>query len=238
MKIKQLRLLYQKPLQDLNPINMRLLLNNILKLITATIVLTLLQSNFKNIKGIEPFCGFNSKNGFYSEKEDTVLNAKEVKKDDPSGIADVVSEIMKILQVDVLINVYIVKNTNNCAATTTGGGGRILIIDSNFLAEVNQKSGTEWAAISIIAHEVGHHISGFGRYDSSLKSELDADYWSGFILQKLGASEEASVKCMKQYGTSTNTKTHPNKTARIESIKEGYRDSANGKMDNSKCENC
>jgi hypothetical protein len=213
-------------------------LKNYIRQIAPLILLVLFLSNSNSKYGIIPFCGFNTKKGFYNEKGEQVFKTTKAKLEDSSGIPDVVVQILKKLQIKVDIGVYLTKDTDNCSATVAQGGRRILIVDSKFLNKVNQETGTEWAAISIIAHEVGHHISGFGRYENPLEAELDADYWSGFVLQKLGASKQAAIKCMKKYGTNMNTESHPNREARIDSILEGYNDGENGEMNNSKCEGC
>lgn len=185
-----------------------------------------------------PFCGFSLKNGYYYEEKAQEYITREAKIGDQSGIPDVVEEIKSKIGIDVPIYVYIAKDEENCFATIGAGGKRILIADHLFLNKVNKGSGTEWAAISIIAHEIGHHIAGFSRRPTQVESELDADYWSGYALQKLGASKDASVKCIMRYGTEHNTSSHPNKYSRAETIKQGWDDARNGGYDNDRCESC
>lgn len=182
-------------------------------------------------------CSFSLKNGYSYQKS----NSSKVRKanvGDPSGIPDVVEEIKSTIGIDVPIDIYIANGEENCYATIGKGGKRIFIADHLFLSKVNTASGTQWAAISIIAHEIGHHIAGFTRRSNSLQRELDADYWSGYILQKLGADIDASVKCIMKYGTEEDTDSHPNKYSRAETIKEGYNDAIKGNYDNDRCASC
>lgn len=144
----------------------------------------------------------------------------------------------KVLGIDVDISVYISKEENNCFAMIGQGGRRMIVADHLFLAEVNRDAGTRWAAISILAHELGHHIAGFGRYASSRLAELDADYWSGYILQQLGLSEDAAVKCIMRYGTEADTDSHPNKYSRAATIREGWNDGVSGDFEAERCEGC
>jgi hypothetical protein len=185
-----------------------------------------------------PFCGFSLKNGYYYQGKEQEYITREAKVGDKSGIPDVVEEIKSKIGIEVPIYVYIAKDEENCFATIGAGGKRVLIADHQFLAKVNKISGTNWAAISIIAHEIGHHIAGFSRRTTQLESELDADYWSGYALQKLGASKDASVKCIMTYGTENDTNSHPNKYSRSKTIKQGWEDASGGSYDNDRCESC
>jgi hypothetical protein len=189
-------------------------------------------------KGGKSFCGFNIKNGFYYNSQSKSYITKQSLIGDESGIADVVAEIEKTLGFDVEINVFIAKDEENCFATIGEDGMRLIIADQLFLNKVNKSSNTQWAAISIIAHEIGHHIAGFTRRESQLESELDADYWSGFTLQKLGASKDAAIKCIMTFGSDQDSKTHPNKNKRASIILQGWNDGFKGDYDNDRCENC
>lgn len=184
------------------------------------------------------FCGFSLKDGYYYQSKQLEFITRVAKPDDRSGIPQVVEKIEQQIGFKVGITVYISKQEDNCFATIGENGKRILIADHLFLNRVNKVSGTQWAAISIIAHEIGHHIAGFNRHPSQLDSELDADYWSGYVLQKLGASEAASIKCIMRYGTDHDTDSHPNKNRRSATIRLGYRDAQNGTFDSKRCESC
>ncbi len=119
-----------------------------------------------------------------------------------------------------------ITNENNAFATIAGGQ-RILVIDVGFLKSVNGRCGTKWGAISIIAHEVGHHLSNFRGLDGtniSHAKELAADYYSGFILTKLGSSQEAAVKAMKLIGSDADSQSHPARNTRVDSIINGWND--------------
>src|SRR5207302_1886548 len=79
------------------------------------------------------------------------------------------------------------------AFATIASGRKVLVVDVDFLDQLNRVSRTQWAAIQVIAHEIGHHIAGF--LPNPHLSELSADYWSGQALQRLGSSETAARKC-------------------------------------------
>ena len=183
------------------------------------------------------FCGFSSDKGFYSSQRREYIT-HEAKAGDASGIPDVIVGIKKSLGLDVDIGVFIAEEENNCMATVSAGGRKLIIADHAFLSTVNQKVGTKWAAVSILAHEVGHHIAGFNRHPSPLEGELDADYWSGFVLQRLGASENAATRCILTYGTDEDTPSHPNRFDRAKTIRKGWQDAMNNTADYTRCQDC
>jgi len=114
-------------------------------------------------------------------------------------------------------------NTSNCFATVIKGQ-RFIIYDAAFMESIEETTETDWSAISIMAHEIGHHLQGHtidGRGGQPLK-EIEADKFSGFVLHQLGASlEEASV-AVRALGNTYATPTHPAKPARIEAIRKGW----------------
>jgi hypothetical protein len=207
----------------------------------AVLSLTADAQNRVRIKvvGGRSFCGFSLKrNGFYNIGTGKEYITREASPGDESGIPDVIESIKHELGFNIPIRVFLAKDEENCFASIGEDGVRLIIADQLFLNKVNRLSKTEWAAISIIAHEVGHHIAGFTRRESSLDSELDADYWSGYVLQKLGASQDASVKCIMTFGTETNTTSHPNKYLRASTIRQGWSDALSGNYDLDRCEHC
>lgn len=191
------------------------------------------------VDGGSSFCGFSIVNGYYVKNNNKEYITKKAQAGDNSGLVEVVTAIISKLGFDVPINVYIAAGEDNCFATIGEGGERLIIADQLFLNVVNNKSGTQWAAISIIAHEIGHHIAGFSKTVSqSSASELDADYWSGYVLKKLGASKEASAKCIMFFGTESDTASHPNKHKRISAIQQGWDDASKGFYNKDRCKNC
>jgi hypothetical protein len=212
----------------------------ILALVVLFVVPTIVHAQLVRIKvnRSSSFCGFNIKKGYYYQGQPQQYITREAQVGDNSGIADVVKEIQTTLGFSTPIRVYIAKDEDNCFASIGEKGIRLIVADQLFLSNVNKVSGTQWAAISILAHEIGHHIAGFTRRSSSLDSELDADYWSGYVLQKLGSSKDAAVKCIMHFGTEQNTSSHPNKYLRSNTIRLGWEDGVKGAYDNDRCESC
>jgi len=119
-------------------------------------------------------------------------------------------------------------NIQNALAVTTSTGIRYIIYDYTFLAALSKLT-SDWTKTSILAHEIGHHLSGHTlRISESLEQqkikELEADEFSGFILFKLGATlqqAQAAMNLVATEGSDANS-THPAKSKRLLAIKNGY----------------
>jgi len=153
---------------------------------------------------------------------------------DKSGIPEVVRRIEAALGFKAAMTILILKDEQNAFATVAGGQ-KVLAVDVEFVDLINQRARTKWAAIQVIAHEIGHHIASFT--PSGPKGELNADYWSGQALQRLGAARNASTAAILAVGTEYDTQTHPNKYTRANTIGRGWDDASNGTIDYQFCSN-
>ena len=141
-----------------------------------------------------------------------------------SGHAErVVDRILK--PIGLLRNFKVIEcaNTDNCFATVLKGQ-RFIVYDAAFMTQIEEETETDWSAISIMAHEIGHHLQGHtidGTGGQPLK-EIEADKFSGFVLHQLGASLDESSVAVRALGDEHATPTHPAKPARIEAIRKGW----------------
>jgi hypothetical protein len=110
------------------------------------------------------------------------------------------------------------------ASAVIDNGKRWILYSQNFLLNVRQQTGSEWAATSILAHEIGHHLNGHSLDErgSRPKIELEADKFSGFVLAKMGASLREAQAAIRHFGTRTGSSTHPDREARLEAIANGW----------------
>jgi hypothetical protein len=90
-------------------------------------------------------------------------------------------------------------------------------------------SKTDWAMISILAHEIAHHLLGHTLAPKLLSpgDELACDRYSGFILQRMGATLDESIAAIQVAGSVQGTKTHPLREARVKAISQGWNESIN-----------
>ncbi|HMK27285.1 MAG TPA: hypothetical protein VK483_14735 [Chitinophagaceae bacterium] len=103
-------------------------------------------------------------------------------------------------------------------------GKRYVLYNPGFVNRLTVATGTRWAAISVLAHEIGHHLynSLTGKPDKTLATELEADQFSGYVLEKMGASLEEAQAAMNMLASPYATLTHPARTDRINSIASGW----------------
>ncbi|MCB0481152.1 MAG: hypothetical protein KDC83_06950 [Flavobacteriales bacterium] len=100
-----------------------------------------------------------------------------------------------------------------------------------FIQRLRIETLTDWSAYSVLAHEIGHHLAGHTEDNSrnNPARELEADHFSGFILQHMGATlEEAAsaLNSLEQIDGIHDTIYHPPVQSRIESVREGWRQAA------------
>jgi len=119
-------------------------------------------------------------------------------------------------------------NVPNAAAVVLNSK-RFILYNAEFMDDINTASGTYWAGISILAHEIGHHLNGhtLDKKGSRPDTELEADEFSGFVLNKMGASLEESQAAMAVAASQRASHTHPAKADRLRSIAAGWT-TANG----------
>ncbi len=135
----------------------------------------------------------------------------------------VVDRILKPIGLMRNFKVIECSNTDNCFATVLKGQ-RFIVYDGAFMAQIEEETETDWSAISIMAHEIGHHLQGHtidGRGGQPQK-EIEADKFSGFVLHQLGASLDESLVAVRALGDEHATSTHPAKPARLEAIRKGW----------------
>lgn len=127
-------------------------------------------------------------------------------------------------------------NINNAIATAYKGK-RYILYDRKFM-DLISKNTNDWSNLFILAHEVGHHINGHSidillvgaeviepkTLAKKRQQELEADSFAAFVLAKLGASlpQLNSVITLISNNTDDQYSTHPSRSKRLLSVKEGY----------------
>jgi hypothetical protein len=114
-------------------------------------------------------------------------------------------------------------NVDNAAALVYGGK-RYIIYNPVFIRQITAAVKTDWGSISILAHEVGHHLNGHTLTGKgSIPSlELEADEFSGYVLRKMGASLAEAQAAMQVLASAKDSPTHPARTKRIAAIRQGW----------------
>ncbi|MEM6645154.1 MAG: pre-peptidase C-terminal domain-containing protein [Bacteroidota bacterium] len=110
------------------------------------------------------------------------------------------------------------------AAAVIRGERRLILYNQGFMERVANATSNDWAAISIMAHEIGHHLSGhtLEAGGSRPKIELESDRFSGYVLQRMGASLDDAQVAMRTLASDVGSDTHPAKSARLAAIQNGW----------------
>lgn len=122
-------------------------------------------------------------------------------------------------------NFYVMEcpNTDNCFAATRNGE-RLIVYDPKFINKLSNVTKTDWGALSILAHEIGHHLQGhtIKQGGSEHEKELEADEFSGFVMYQMGAKLKEAQSAIASLTTEYTTSTHPPRSQRLRAIEKGY----------------
>jgi hypothetical protein len=102
---------------------------------------------------------------------------------------------------------------------------RVIAFNPDFMREAAARVGGDpWGPISVMAHEIAHHLSGhtITPGGSRPEIELEADKFSGFVLQKMGAPLADATRMILTVGSDHASPTHPAKRQRAEAIRQGW----------------
>jgi len=143
---------------------------------------------------------------------------------------DVIREITDAVGLKARFQLRATRDIDNAAAVVYDGQ-RYLLYNPDFLNSVNRAGHTDWAGISILAHEMGHHLNGhtLRTGGSQPADELEADEFSGFVLRKLGASLAQAQAAMATVADDGGSASHPGRAPRLVAIGQGWQ-RANGQI--------
>jgi len=116
------------------------------------------------------------------------------------------------------------QNGINNAYATIIRNQRYIVYDNNFLENLDSYSGTKWASLSVMAHEMGHHYRNHvvDSKGSTPAKEIEADYFSGYVMAKMGAGLNEARAAMQNIASDRGSATHPAKESRLTAITQGW----------------
>lgn len=112
---------------------------------------------------------------------------------------------------------------NNAYATIIRNQ-RYIVYDNAFLENLDSYARTKWASLSVMAHEMGHHYRNHvvDARGSTPAKEIEADYFSGYVMAKMGASLNEAMAAMQNIASERASSTHPAKANRLTAITQGW----------------
>ena len=143
------------------------------------------------------------------------------------GPRDIITEIIDVVGLKPRFEVR--EGDVDNAAAVIYNGQRYILYNRQFVAAVNNATKTDWAAVSILAHEIGHHLNGhtLSRSGSNPEDELEADEFSGFVLRKMGAGLADAQAAINLLSEERSSHTHPGRGYRLASISKGWNNADN-----------
>ncbi len=160
-----------------------------------------------------------------------------------ASVEDAESKVDAILdKVGLFRNFFIeeCKDINNALAVTMpldgGAIDRYILYDQTFFDKVSTTTGTDWGNVSILAHEVGHHLNGhtLSGNGSTHKVELQADEFSGFVLARMDCPLEDAQSAVSNLLPDEASTTHPAKQDRLAAIAKGWSRGSGKKIETKK----
>ncbi|MCB0046299.1 MAG: TPM domain-containing protein [Caldilineaceae bacterium] len=145
----------------------------------------------------------------------------------PADCIDMVGMVMHYIGLPQNFDVTEAGVPNAAAAILLGDDDlphRVIAFNPDFIDGVDMATDNPWGAVSILAHEVGHHLSGHTIQPggSQPPTELEADKFSGFVLQKMGAGLDDALVAVNTFVPEEDGETHPGRSKRIVAITEGW----------------
>ncbi len=105
---------------------------------------------------------------------------------------------------------------------------RYILYNPSFIDQINKITRDKWAAMTLIAHEMGHHLNGhtIRKTGSKPELELEADEFAGFVMHQLGATLEQAQEVMFYISRTEASATHPDRNSRLLAIQKGWNKAA------------
>ena len=140
----------------------------------------------------------------------------------------VVAEIMKYTGLPA--NFVVVEGqVPNAAAVIMAGPDkvprRVIAYNPSFMGDVIRATkANNLAPVSIMAHEIGHHLSGHTIVPGGSQPpiELESDKFSGFVLYKMGAPLADAQRAIATLIPEADGETHPGRRKRLAAIANGW----------------
>ncbi|MGR3614632.1 MAG: hypothetical protein ACU0BB_01145 [Paracoccaceae bacterium] len=138
---------------------------------------------------------------------------------------DMVAEIMSTVSLVPRFEIMAANVPN--AAAVIHDGQRLIVYSEDWIQ--NTIPNNRWAAVSLLGHEIAHHLNGHTLEDTGSRppTELEADRFAGFAVGKLGGSLQDAQWLFRQL-PAEGSQSHPPRSARLEAVAVGWREATGG----------
>ena len=186
--------------------------------IIAAVVVVLNLFYCSNLRGQHTLIS-SSACSYYGE---TLGEIRVSEKAAPDEASEIIHSIISVIGLQPRFEIRAASIAN--AAAVIHNNKRFVLYNPDFIAALNKKAGSKWASVSILAHEIGHHLNGHTLEEGGSRPdiELEADEFSGFVLNKLGATLLEAQIAMKIAADVKESHTHPARARRLLAIEKGW----------------
>ncbi len=165
------------------------------------------------------------------------VDAKALSTSPDTDGAQAVSKVMRYTGLPQNFRIMEGDVPNAAAIIVLGPDGipqRVIAYNKGFMQQVAKATNNnDWSSLSIMAHEIGHHLSGHTLVPGGSQPpiELEADKFSGYVLYKMGAKLDDAQKAIATLIPEAASLTHPGRTMRLSAIKAGWMESCGQQQD-------
>jgi hypothetical protein len=135
----------------------------------------------------------------------------------------IINDILDVVDQQQNFEVVSTNQIDNAAAMFYNGR-RYILYNPRFISQLDNAANDKWAGISVLAHEIGHHLLGHtmdGRGSQHAK-ELASDQFSGLVLRRMGATLQQAQLAMSLISSPHGSASHPGKNDRLAAIAKGW----------------
>jgi hypothetical protein len=181
------------------------------RIMSKFLVLLLITPVLGQVRALDNFYGESQKGGDICVRNGNYVNDVSVER--------LIGQIVDRFGVKNAFLTMACDRTSNAQATVDEKGRPYILYNPEFLKSVKTLDFTrtslgtnkvDWERLTVLAHEVGHHLINPHPSATRPAMELEADETAGFILYKLGATLEESQGAMRSSVVSIEgSYTHP-----------------------------
>lgn len=193
-----------------------------------SLIIDLTESGAGKHRGDATYCSF-----FGEDWKQLSVHSPGVPSEYYHEFSDNVDLIKKYARVNKKFGVRVASVLN--AAAVISRKRRYLLFNQNFLTSIqtwarnNNKTKRavagardDWLLMSVVAHEVGHHLAGHTlKLGNQPYNELQADWFTGYLLRKMGAGLDQAHE-IQGLGPLCGTLTHPQQSDRVAAVTAGW----------------
>ena len=140
------------------------------------------------------------------------------------AISDV-QNVLDVLEIQGQLPVYLGPVQNAAAFPATFNSAAHIVYNPHFLNSLFEQN--RYAALSVLAHEVGHHVDNSRFSSNSWSRELGADFVAGCALSRMNVSFNDATYALKTMFDVYGSPSHPDTPKRLNAMKSGYQQCGN-----------